>query len=207
MIMRDDPEEDDVEAGDQHRARQERPQLGRLLRPAQRRVAPQRRREPGVEHVVVLPERRWPACPRLRSRLGRVARDVDVARVVVPRRNAMAPPELARNAPVAGRCRASGCTSTSSARARSGSTPARRRRGSGRLALTACRQMSLNDLPGNQAMRVRRGLGHRDEPLIGQHRLDDFAAAPAARHDHPVRLFADQQSRGLEVGEHRLRAA
>ena len=71
--------------------------------------------------------------------------------------------------------------------------------GSGKLALTACRQMSLNDLPGNHGVRVRRRLGHRDEPLIGQHRLDNFAAASAARHDHLVLLLAGQQSRCLEV--------
>ncbi len=48
-----DPEEDDVEAGDQHRGRIEALQLRRLVRPAERRERPQRRREPGVEHVLV----------------------------------------------------------------------------------------------------------------------------------------------------------
>ena len=62
----------------------------RVLRPAERRVAPQRRREPRVEHVLVLRERRRLAAElraRLRARVGLVARDVDVAVLVVPRRN------------------------------------------------------------------------------------------------------------------------
>ena len=63
-----DPEEDDVEAGDQHRRRQERAQLARVRRPAERRMAPQRRREPRVEHVVVA-ARTTPA----RGRASRVA--------------------------------------------------------------------------------------------------------------------------------------
>ena len=48
-----DPEEDDVEAGDQRRGRVEARKLRRLVRPAQRRERPQRRGEPGVEHVLV----------------------------------------------------------------------------------------------------------------------------------------------------------
>ena len=46
-----DPEEDDVEAGDEHRRGQERRELLRLLGPPERGVAPQRRAEPRVEHV------------------------------------------------------------------------------------------------------------------------------------------------------------
>jgi hypothetical protein len=52
-----DPEEDDVEAGDQHRRRQEVLQLRRLVRPAERRERHERRREPRVEHVLVALER------------------------------------------------------------------------------------------------------------------------------------------------------
>ena len=52
-----DPEKNDVEAGDEYRARQKHFELARLLRPAERRMAPQGGREPGVEHVGVLPER------------------------------------------------------------------------------------------------------------------------------------------------------
>ena len=52
-----DPEEDDVEAGDEHVGRIEALQLLRLLRPAERRERPERRGEPGVEHVLVARER------------------------------------------------------------------------------------------------------------------------------------------------------
>ena len=47
----------------------------------------------------------------------------------------------------------------------------------------------LDRLARPQRMRRRRGRAHRDEPLVGQHRLDDLAGASAARHDHPVRLL------------------
>ena len=46
-----DPEEDDVEAGDQRAGRIVAVELGRLVGPAERRERPQRRGEPGVEHV------------------------------------------------------------------------------------------------------------------------------------------------------------
>ncbi len=61
------PEEDDVEAGDQRRGRIEALQFRRLVRPAQRRERPQRRREPGVEHVVVAMQiLAGEACPTFR---------------------------------------------------------------------------------------------------------------------------------------------
>ena len=133
----------------------------------------------------------------------RVARDVDVALVVVPRRNAMAPPELARNAPVV--------DVVEPVVVRRGPVLGhevdRHRRAAGRVRQARVDRLQadvLERLAGEPGVRVGRGLGHRDEPLIGQHRLDDFAAALAARHDHPVRLFAGQQARGFEVGEHEL---
>ena len=97
-----DPEEDDVEAGDQHVGRVVALQLRRLLRPAERRERPQRRREPGVEHVGIAPQRdilavvlaRQLPCAAASSSV-----DEDVAVRPVPRRDLMAPPELARDAP------------------------------------------------------------------------------------------------------------
>ena len=66
-----DPEEDDVEARDQHAGRIERLQLRRLLRPAERRERPQRGGEPRVEHVLVARQLRVAAelGARLRLRL------------------------------------------------------------------------------------------------------------------------------------------
>ena len=115
-----DPEEDDVEAGDQRVGRIEAPELRRLLRPAERREGPQSRGEPGVEHVLVAGERlgqaRGIACERVRFGLGQGAAldavgqrrgkgrvlgllDKDRAPGRIPGRNLVAPPELARNAP------------------------------------------------------------------------------------------------------------
>ena len=48
-----DPEEDDVETRDQHVGRIVAFQLRRRVRPAERRERPERRREPGVEHILV----------------------------------------------------------------------------------------------------------------------------------------------------------
>ena len=56
-------------------------------------------------------------------------------------------------------------------------------------------------------VRMRRGrrLAHRDEPLVGQHRLDDLAGASAARHDHLVRLSRETtRPAAPQIGQHRL---
>src|SRR3546814_2870102 len=45
------PEKDDVKAGDQHVGRVMRLQQRRLFRSAERRERPERRREPGVQHI------------------------------------------------------------------------------------------------------------------------------------------------------------
>ena len=97
-----DPEEDDVEAGDQDVGRVVARELRRLLRPAEGRERPQRRGEPGVEHVLVALELR----PRGRNALAAAAcasasrlRDEDAAVGPVPGRDLVAPPELARDAP------------------------------------------------------------------------------------------------------------
>src|SRR3546814_10193881 len=56
-LFRSDPEEDDVEAGDQHVAGVVALQRGSLLRPAEGRDGPQRRGDPGVQHVGIARER------------------------------------------------------------------------------------------------------------------------------------------------------
>jgi hypothetical protein len=43
-------------------------------------------------------------------------------------------------------------------------------------------------------------LAHGDEPLVGQHGLDDLAGAGAARHHQLVLLGLDQQALRLQVG-------
>nr|GFC39244.1 hypothetical protein [Tanacetum cinerariifolium] len=94
------PEENDVEAGDQHVGRVEGLQEIGLLRPAQSGEGPQARTEPGVEYVVVLLQRNVRPQVVLGAHLGFVAADIDLARFVVPGRNAVAPPELTADAPV-----------------------------------------------------------------------------------------------------------
>ncbi len=89
-----DPEEEDVVARRQHGGRVELGQVGRLLRPAQRGERPQARREPRVEHVLVL-------APALAGRRLLIRSDADdLALRAVPDRDAVAPPQLARDAPV-----------------------------------------------------------------------------------------------------------
>ena len=63
-----DPEEDDVEAGDQHGGREILLQLRRLFRPAQRPDGPETGGEPGVQHVGIAPDGI--------DQLGRVLRNV-----------------------------------------------------------------------------------------------------------------------------------
>ena len=128
-----DPEEDDVEAGDEHVGRIEALELRRLVRPAERRERPQRRGEPGVEHVLVARERlgepRGIACERLapRPRSARRAR----RRRRAPRRRP--PPRSPRHRP---RPRAStrpgsgGPTRAGAKRTRAGCSRASRNRSS-----------------------------------------------------------------------------
>ncbi len=96
-----DPEEDDVEAGDQHVGRVVARELRRLVGPAERRERPQGRGEPGVEHVLVALERHVLAVMRLGRRLRRrlVLGDEHLLVRPVPGRDLMAPPQLARDAP------------------------------------------------------------------------------------------------------------
>ena len=49
-----DPEEDDIEAGDQYAGGVEGLQLGGLLWPAQSREGPERGGEPSVEYILIL---------------------------------------------------------------------------------------------------------------------------------------------------------
>jgi hypothetical protein len=48
------------------------------------------------------------------------------------------------------------------------------------------------------------GLGHRHEPLVGQHRFDHGAGAGAARHHQLVLLRLDQEAQCFEIGHHCL---
>ena len=113
------PEEDNVEGGDEYRSRVMLFQLVSFFRPAQGRKRPQRGREPCVENILVLHQQRRRVmlvtahvidlferitflCVFRDGELGRLFfafGHITMAVRPVPRRNAMAPPELARDAP------------------------------------------------------------------------------------------------------------
>ena len=155
------PEEDDVEAGDQHVGRIVPLELRRRVRPAERRERPQCGGEPRVENVLVARQRdasfhsaRWPLRqPRPRS----------------PRRRSCHP---ARTTPGSGgpttagaKCTTAGCCAS----IRNRSSPS----SSGTNTV----------LPFSTAAMA--GFGERlgiDIPLLGEPRLDDDAGAVAVRH-------------------------
>ncbi len=95
-----DPEEDDVKAGHQHAAGMEGLELFGLLGPAEGAEGPQPGAEPGVEYVLVLGQGDVACDAVLFAGLGFGARHIDVALLVIPGRDTVAPPQLARDAPV-----------------------------------------------------------------------------------------------------------
>ena len=94
------PEEDDVKAGNEDVARIECFEIRRVFRPALGGERPQRRGKPGIKHVFVLGERQVGGEVVFFARCRFVFGDVGVAVGVVPRRDAVPPPQLARDAPV-----------------------------------------------------------------------------------------------------------
>ena len=169
-----DPEEDDVEAGDQHRRRVEGLERARVLGPAERGEGPQARGVPGVEYVLVLRQRDVVGEVVARPGVGLVLADVDVARVVVPGRNPVAPPELARDAPVLDVAHPFEI----------GLVPVGR-----------------HELDTPVLDRLDRRFGKRlgvHEPLVGEHRLDHVARAVAVGlHDRLV-FDGDHQAVGVD---------
>src|SRR5205823_2314494 len=87
-----------VEAGDQKRRGIEALEIFGAVGPTQRGERPQAGAEPGVENIGILAQ--FAAAFRTRGWIG--ARDDGLATgIAVPGWNAMSPPELARDAPVA----------------------------------------------------------------------------------------------------------
>ena len=160
------PEEDDVGARDEDARGIEPPQILRLPGPAQRGERPEPGGEPGVQHVLVLLEiQSTRAALRAARRLLHL-HDGFRALGAGPDRDAMPPPELARDAPVA----------DSLEPAQVHLLPAARKDG----------QLPLLD-------RLERGLGerlHRHEPLEGKVGLHDRVAALAVPDGVAVRLHA-----------------
>ena len=173
-----DPEEDDVEARDQHAGRDRTVSSAGVLSG-----------QPSVENGHSAEENQVSStsssCAQLRVRrqrvllahLGFVAADVDLAGVVVPGRNAMAPPELAAHAPVLDVAHPLVI----------------------RLRPVLRHEARASVFDGRQ-----RGLGQRRDlhvPLVGEIGLDDGAGAVAARHFELVRLYLLDESGGFELGD------
>ena len=176
------PEEDDVEARDQHGPRVVAPDQVVPGRPVERRERPEPGREPGVEHVLVLRERHRLAerllgrRRRLRLRFGDEHRAVGT----VPRGNAVAPPELARDAP--------GLDVPHPFEV--GVGPVRRDEAGRPL-------LDRPDRRARQRLRV-------DEPLVGEPRLDHRLRAVAEGDRVHDLLLPLEQAGGLQVGHHAL---
>ena len=184
-----DPEEDDVEAGHQHRRRQALVEIARghlgFVRPAQGAVRPQGRGEPGLQDVVVAGQCCVVGEAVLGAHFGFIAADIGIAGGVVPGRDAMTPPELARDAPVLDVAEPMPV----------GIDPVFRHEAHvARLPISTFDQIET----------ALREAVHLHEPLVGQIGLDDLAGAVAARHLQLVLLLFHQQAGGVQVGKHGL---
>ena len=168
------PEEQNLRGGDQHIARIKRLQVGRLIGPAEGREGPQPRRKPRVEYVVVLTHRAMArrTCGHIGARHERFLRAGRV--VAVPHGHAMAPPDLARDVPVADAFQPIHVHGFPTV---------------GQNAQLAAAQ-HVERLIGERA--------HAHEPLVGQARLDHGVAAVAVTHRVGVGLDLHQRSRRLE---------
>ncbi|MDT4793166.1 hypothetical protein FQZ97_256800 [compost metagenome] len=171
-----DPEEDDVEAGDQHVGGVEGLEELGLFRPAEGGEGPQARAEPGVEHVFVLAQGAL-AQVVLGADFGFVAADVDVAFFVVPGRDAVAPPQLAADAPVLDVAH-----------------PAEVH-----VLVLLRHELDAAVFHGGDG-RFGQRLGG-DVPLVGEPGLDDGAGAVALGHFQRVVVDLLEQAGGLEVGD------
>ena len=172
------PEADDLAGGRVDVARVVGRELRRVVGPAERRVRPQRRREPRVEDVGVAREGNAGAGLRLSLFLGGGAHGLAVGRV--PDRELVPPPQLARQAPV-GRLLQ---RLDREAVLRLGVVPhaALLQRGDGRAG----------------------GLVHAAPPLQRDERLDAGVAALARPDRVPVVLALDEPPALLHPSEHRL---
>ena len=172
------PERDDVVARHEHVGGIEIFEFGGLVRPAQRREGPERRREPGIEHVLVLREVRAAA---LGADGGRLAGADDFAAVAaVPHGDAVPPPQLTGDAPVADVFQP---------------------------IIIDLREAVGHELRLVLHHGVDGGLGkgrHLDEPLLGDDGLHRRMAAVAVPHVVGVRLHLDKKPELFHIGNDAL---
>ena len=191
-----DPEEDDVVAGHQYGRGQikvkRRLFIALRVGPADRGEGHHGRREPRIEHIVVLRELDAFACLLLSFLF--VAGDIDVARFVVPSRNAVAPPELTRNAPILNVFKPLTINALPFLREN----------------VDFARFDGFKTDFGDRFARITGAfagrLAHGHVPLFREHRFDDFARAGHARHHVLMRLDVDQKAERFEVFDSGLAA-
>ena len=191
-----DPEEDDVVAGHQYGRGQikvkRRLFIALGVGPADRGEGHHGRREPRIEHIVVLRELDAFACLLLSFLF--VAGDIDVARFVVPSRNAVAPPELTRNAPILNVFKPLTINALPFLREN----------------VDFARFDGFKTDFGDRFARITGAfagrLAHGHVPLFREHRFDDFARAGHARHHVLMRLDVDQKAERFEVFDSGLAA-
>ena len=171
-----DPEEDDVEASDQHVGGVEGLEVIGLLRPAKGGEGPQAGAEPGVQHVFVLAQVGI-AEVVLGAHFRFVAANVNVAGIVVPGRNAVAPPQLTADAPV--------LDVTHPAEVH--------------VLVLLRHELDFTALDHGDGFLGQRLGG--DVPLVGQPGFDDGAGAVAFRHFQGVVFDLFQQAGSLEGGD------
>ena len=175
------PEEDDIIARDHiGRGVPVFEVFGIKIGPAERGERPESGREPRIEHVFLAGKVRAAALFALRRVL---AAHVNVpARIAVPRRNLMAPPELTRNAPIVDVFHP---------------VEIRLREALGNELDRAV----LDDADGFFGQRL-----HLNEPLRGNERLDIIVAAVAGADVVGIRLGLHKIALSLEICHNRLAA-
>src|SRR5690606_5694921 len=152
-------------------------QVVRLIRPAENRERPQAGGEPGVEDIRILLD--LGAAALLARRLLLLdAGPLVAARLTVPDRNAVAPPQLARDAPVLDVVHPVQVDA-------------------GEAFRDEAQLAGARDLGRRLGQRL-----HLDEPLGRDQRLDHRLAALAGVDGMGVRLLAAQQARLAEVRDH-----
>ena len=172
------PEEDDVETGNHHAGRVELTQRIGVFRPAEGGEGPQRGGEPGVEHVFVLAQRDVSGEVVLLTHFVFGAAYVDVAFVVIPRRDTVTPPQL------------------------TGDTPVLNIAHPGEVHVFVLLRHELNVAVFNRFYgRLRQHVGTH-VPLVGQHRLDHHAATVAVRHGQIVRFDLFKQAERIDGCHH-----
>ena len=174
------PEENDIEAGDEYRGRVEGRQLGCFPRPAQGGKGPQGGGEPGVQHILVLPQDRIVRQRIVRPHLGLARSHIEMSRLVIPGRDAVAPPQLAADTPVL-------------------YVPH-----PGEVGVFPLLWHKLDRATFHGGDRRPGHCPGIDVPLVGQVRFDHHAGAVAARHPQGVGIDFGQQPERVHVGDDAL---